>query len=162
MILDEIYIISIRFLLGDLVNDAINHHLAVMESICKMRGRKIDYVHDSLKTFINFVETDGKDIGLSLSKSKDRIVEEKILNMSFKCGINKNIKDKNHFILCVAMDDIREELHNFDTPMIYFTHFEKDGEEIECCHDFLDILTYHEYFENPLKYIKIEKIEKKS
>ena len=133
-----------------------------MESICKMRGRKIEYVNESLKTFIKFVETDGKDIGLSLSKSKDRIVEEKNLNMKFKCGINKNIKDKNHYILCVAMDDIREEMSNFDCHMIYFTHFDKNDEEIECCHDFVDILTFHEYFENPLKYIKIEKIEKKS
>lgn len=157
---DDLYRVNISFYLGKLINDALQHHFDVLIAMCKMRGRKMDYVEESKRSFEKFVNENGKYLDISLLDSKNLLVNEKIMNLEFTCGINKNIKDVSHFILCVAMDDIREELKNYNCPMVYFTHFDKDETEYECYHELLDILTFREYFETPLNYIKIEKIKK--
>ena len=156
---DTLYTVSIGFHLGNLLNDAVDNHLNYMKSMCKMRGRKTECIEQSLKSFNQYIENKGKIFDLKLSDDKDKILEDKILNLEFKCGLNPNVKNKNHFFLCVAMDDIREELKNYNDPIIYFTSYEND-EEHECMHELLDILTFRDYFENPLKYIEIKKVEK--
>ena len=157
---DKLYRVSIDFHIGNLLNDAINAHLNYIAAMCKMRGRKTDCVELSLKSFHNYVEKGGKNFNLVLSDKKDRIIEDNILNLEFNCGLNPNVKNKNHFFLCVAMDDIREELKLYNEPIIYFTQYESDDVEHECLHELTDILTYRDYFENPLKYIEIKKVEK--
>lgn len=157
---DDLYRVSITFQFGKLLNDALNHHIEVMTSMCKMRGRKMDFVDESKRSFEKFIKENGKYFNIFFEDDKNLRVNEQLLCLEFTCGINKNVKDKNHFILCVAMDDIREELKLYNCPMIYFTQIDKDDTEHECYHDLLDILTYRNYFETPLNYIKIEKIQK--
>ena len=157
---DDLYRVNISFHLGKLINDALGQHFKNLIAMCKMRGRKMDYVDESKRSFEKFVKDNGKYLDISLIDDKKDIVNDKIMKMEFTCGINKNVKDINHFILCVAMDDIREELKIYNCPMVYFTHIEKDETEHECCHDLIDLLTYRKYFESPLNYIKIEKIQK--
>lgn len=158
---DKIYSIEANFHLGNLINDWVVFYLDNHKDLCNRRNRPLDYYEEACESFQHFLRYFGEIFQLEKSTKEGRLVDDVILNVKLKAGINNLIKDQHHHILETTMDEIREHLRDYgDIIIVRAMVFDDEEGDEECTHSIEDILEYWEYYENPLRYIEFVKVEK--
>ena len=158
----KIYEVSAKFHFGNLLNDWFifesNHYM----ELCERRGRDLkDYV-DLCDSFDDFLNCFGELFGLKRSEDCNRSVEDVVMDIQLLAGINDNIKDQYHHILETTMDEIREHFRDYG-DIIIVRHMVFDDEDCDemCVHTLEDILSFWEYYEDPLRYIEFKSVKRK-
>lgn len=160
---DKLYDVYIDFHFGNLINDFIIHFLNHKKELCEQRKRDISHYEYAFESFQNFLHYYGTIFKLVKSENGERMLEDTVMSINLVCGVNQYIKDQYHHVLETSMDEIREYLRNYgDIILVRFTVFDDEEGDEESKLFLEDILTYWEYYENPLKYIEIKKVERKS